>query len=81
MLASVIANAELVVKLDDWFLGVWAVTQSSIPCLDRFDVGLGEGGVFHFALWYGGDWLVDEIWEAWQTCFIRMGDVQSFWHG
>ncbi|GFX06440.1 hypothetical protein TNCV_3016741 [Trichonephila clavipes] len=64
--------------LDDWFLGVWTVTQSSIPCLDSFDVGLGESGVFHFALWHGGDWLVDGIWEAWQTCFIRMGDVQSF---
>ncbi|GFU64364.1 hypothetical protein TNCV_2512731, partial [Trichonephila clavipes] len=54
---------EIFGRLDDWFLGVWTVTQSSIPCLDRFDVVLGEGGVFHFALWHGGDWLVDGIWK------------------
>ncbi|GFX03546.1 uncharacterized protein TNCV_4751311 [Trichonephila clavipes] len=27
---------------------------------------------------HGGDWLVDGIWEAWQTCFIWVGDVQGF---
>ncbi|GFW38585.1 RNA-directed DNA polymerase from mobile element jockey [Trichonephila clavipes] len=53
--------------------------RSSIPYLDSFDVGLDESGVLHSALWHGGDWLVDGIREAWQTCFIRMGDVQVFW--
>ncbi|GFS96155.1 uncharacterized protein TNCV_1141291, partial [Trichonephila clavipes] len=43
-----------------------------------FDVGLSESGVLPSALWHGGDWLVDGIRKAWQTWFIRMGDVQSF---
>ncbi|GFT33701.1 hypothetical protein TNCV_4382281 [Trichonephila clavipes] len=59
-------------------MGVWTESQSSIPYLDSCDVGLGESGVLHSALWHGGDWLVDGIREAWQTCFIRMGDVQVF---
>ncbi|GFX87862.1 hypothetical protein TNCV_4373271 [Trichonephila clavipes] len=48
------------------------------PLSGSFDVGLGESGALHSALWHGGDWLVDGIREAWQTCFIRMEDVQSF---
>ncbi|GFX57710.1 hypothetical protein TNCV_4015741 [Trichonephila clavipes] len=40
-------------RLDDCFLGVWTVTQSSIPYLDSFDVGLSESGVLHSALWHG----------------------------
>ncbi|GFV45282.1 transposable element Tc1 transposase [Trichonephila clavipes] len=44
--------------------------------LDSCDVGLF--GVLHSALWHGGDWLVDGIREAWQTGFIRMGDVIFF---
>ncbi|GFV38219.1 hypothetical protein TNCV_4792051 [Trichonephila clavipes] len=59
-------------------MGVWTESQSSIPYLDSCDVGLGESGVLHSALWHGGDWMVDGIREAWLTCFIRMGDVQVF---
>ncbi|GFY02016.1 uncharacterized protein TNCV_5098771 [Trichonephila clavipes] len=58
-------------------MGVWTESQSSIPYLDNFDVGLGESGVLHSALWHGGDWLVDGIREAWLTCFIRMDRVTA----
>ncbi|GFT51127.1 nucleic-acid-binding protein from transposon X-element [Trichonephila clavipes] len=60
--------------LDDCFLGIWTVTQSSIPYLVSFDVGLSESGVIHSALWHGGDWLVDGIREAFYNGSVRFQD-------
>ncbi|GFU82694.1 probable RNA-directed DNA polymerase from transposon X-element [Trichonephila clavipes] len=57
-------------------MGVWTESQSSIPYLDSCDVGLGESGVLHSALWHGGDWM-DGIREAWLTREIAK-DIQAY---
>ncbi|GFW46720.1 DUF4817 domain-containing protein [Trichonephila clavipes] len=54
-------------------MGVWTESQSSIPYLGSCDVGLGESGVLHSALWHGGDWLVDGIREACQVIYSQFG--------
>ncbi|GFU86348.1 hypothetical protein TNCV_5011351 [Trichonephila clavipes] len=42
-------------------MGVWTESQSSIPYLDSCDVGLGESGVLHSALWHGEIQLTDDF--------------------
>ncbi|GFV37995.1 uncharacterized protein TNCV_3626151 [Trichonephila clavipes] len=54
-----------------FYLGIWTVKTVLNPITGQvFDSGHDKSEVFLSAEWHDGDWLVDEIWEAWLQCFF-----------
>ncbi|GFY26727.1 uncharacterized protein TNCV_4374731 [Trichonephila clavipes] len=61
------------------FLGFYTVGTVLYPISGQvFDEGHGESDVLHSARWHDGDWVVDEIREAWLRCFVWMVNIEKF---